>query len=129
MLQAYKHIDLVNKLVQQKAAEAFEAQSIGAETFKKILEAHPSSLYTPNFFIRIALGVLTIIAVLFSGLLAWLISGASKDSAFVALFLFLCVACYAVLELLIKQKQFYNAGVDNVLMCCCIIFLISAFFI
>jgi len=126
-MQAYKYKDLYNKLVQQKTSEAFEAQYINADTFKKILEAHPSSLYTPNFFIRIALGLLTVVAVLFFGLLVWLISGADHDYAFVALFFFLCIVCYIALELLIKQKQYYNAGVDNVLMCCSITFLIAAF--
>ncbi len=127
-MQAYKYNNLYNKRVQQKASEAFEAQSIDAEAYKKILEAHPSALYTPNFFIRIALGLLTIVAVLFSGLLVWLISGASNDYAFVALFMFLCIAYYTALELLISTKQYYNAGVNNVLMCCSIIFLIAAFF-
>src|SRR5881275_1468492 len=101
MMQAYKHKDLCNKLVQQKASEAFEAQHISAETYKTILEAHPSALYTPNFFIRIALGLLTIVAVFFFGLLVWLITGASNDYAFVVLFVFLCIVCYTALELLI----------------------------
>lgn len=127
-MQAYKYKDLYNKLVQQTASEAFEAQGIGAETYKNILEAHPVALYTPNFFIRVALGLLTVIAVVFSGLLVWLISGASNNYAFIALFIFLCIGCYASLELLITNKQYYNAGVDNVLMCCCIVFLISASF-
>ncbi len=126
-MQAYKYKDLYKKLVQQKASEAFEAQHISAETYKTILEAHPSALYTPNFFIRIALGLLTVVAVFFFGLLVWLISGASNDYAFVVVFVFLCIACYTALELLISTKQYYNAGVDNVLMCCSIIFLIAAF--
>lgn len=129
MMQSYKYKDLYNKLVQQKSSEAFEAQHINAETYRTILEAHPSALYTPNFFIRIALGSLTIVAVFFFGLLVWLVSGASSDDAFVFLFVFLCIACYAVLELLVSTKRYYNAGVDNVLMCCCIIFLIAAFLV
>ncbi|MEO8711622.1 MAG: hypothetical protein ABI405_05830 [Parafilimonas sp.] len=127
MMQAYKYKNLYSKLVQQKASEAFETESIDAETYKKILEAHASELYTPNFFIRIALGLLTVIAVLFSGVLVWFISGASNDYAFVALFIFLSIACYTILELLINAKQYYNAGLDNVLMSCSIIFLIAAF--
>jgi hypothetical protein len=127
MMQAYKYKDLYNKLVQQKVSEVFEAQNINAETYKKILEAHPSALYTPNLFIRIALGLLAVVAVFFFGLLVWFISAASNDYAFVALFLFLYTVCYASLELLINTKQYYNAGVDNVLMCCSTIFFIAAF--
>lgn len=129
MMQAYNNNNLYNKLVQQKAAEAFEAQNINAESFKKILEAHPSALYTPNFFIRIALGFLTVIAVVFSGLILWLLTSASSDTAFAGLCMALCIACYIALELLINAKQYYNAGLDNVLMCCSVIFLISAFLI
>jgi len=125
-MQVYKYKDLYNKLVQQKASEAFEAEHIGAETYRNILETHPSALYTPNFFIRIALGLLTVVAVFFFGLLAWLMSDASSDDAFVVLFVFLSIVCYTMLELLISRKKYYNAGVDNVLMCFSIIFLIAA---
>ena len=126
-MQAYKKEDLYNKLVQQQSSNAFEAQQISADTYKSILAAHPSALYTPNFFIRIALGLLTIVAVLFSSLLIWLISGADHDDAFVILSLFLSLASYAALELFVHSKRLYNAGVDNVLMCISILFLIAAF--
>ncbi len=129
MMQAYKQKDLYNRMVQQQASGAFEMQNIDADTYRKILEAHASDLYTPNFFIRIASGLLTAIAVIFSGLLLGLMANASSEEFLVPFVLFLCIACYVVLELLIKQKQYYNAGVDNVLMCCSIIFLVSSFFI
>lgn len=129
MMQAYKQKDLYNKMVQQQASEAFEMQSIDVDTYRKILESHAADLYTPNFFIRVASGLLTVIAVIFSGLLLGLMANASGDEFIVPFVLFLCITCYIVLELLIKQKQYYNAGVDNVLMCCSIIFLVSSFFI
>ncbi len=128
-MQAYNKTDLYNNYVKAQAAEALQTSCINNETYNKIQQAYPSKLYTPNYFIRIALGLLTVVAVIFSGLLMWLVSSASNDASIKTLLILLAIICYIVLELLVKSKQFYNAGVDNVLMCMVIIFTISAFFI
>src|SRR5215212_1114718 len=111
-MQAYKHTDLYNKYVVEQASEAFRRQGISAETYDKIVQAHPVNLYTPNYFIRIAIGLLTIVAVLFCTLLMWLLSDATSDSGFAALFILSAVMCYVALELFISSKQYYNAGLD-----------------
>jgi hypothetical protein len=129
MMQAYNNTTLYNKYVREQALEAFHREGISAETHEKIIQAHPLNLYTPNYFIRIAIGLLTIVAVLFSTLLLWLISGASGDNAFVVLFILSAVIWYIALELFVSSKKYYNAGVDNVLMCFTIIYLLSAFLI
>jgi hypothetical protein len=128
-MQAYSKIDLNNKYIQQQATEAVQTACISKESYNKILQAYPSKLYTPNYFIRIALGLLSIIAVLFSGLLLWLLFSASSAPAIKTLLIFLAILCYITLELLVKRKQYYNAGVDNVLMIMVIAFIVSAFFI
>ena len=72
-MQAYNYSDLYNKYVDEQATEALQTACISNESYNRILQAYPSKLYTPNYFIRIALGLLTIVAVLFSGLLLWLL--------------------------------------------------------
>jgi uncharacterized membrane protein YgcG len=127
MMQAYKNSSLYNKYVGQEASEAFHGGSISAESYEKIVQAHPFDLYTPNYFIRIALGLLTIVAVAFSSLLLWLISGISGDNVAVVLLVLNALICYMALELFVRSKQYYNAGIDNVLMGCVVINILSAF--
>ena len=67
-MQAYKNSDLYNKYVSEQATEALQTGCINNESHNKILRAYPCKLYTPNYFIRIALGLLTIVAVLFSAI-------------------------------------------------------------
>jgi len=128
-MQAYNKSDLYNKYVHEQANEALRTTCVSEESYKNILAAYPVKLYTPNYFIRIALGLLTVVAILFSGLLLWLLSSASSTGAIVTLLIFLAITCYIFLELLVKARQFYNAGVDNVLMSMIIIFIVSAFFV
>src|SRR6185503_21054244 len=115
-MQAYNKIDLDNKYIREQAAEALQTVCISNESYNTIVQAFPSKLYTPNYFIRIALGLLTVVAVLFSGLLLWLLTSASDTAAIKTLLIFLAVLSYIALELLVKTKQYYNAGVDNILM-------------
>ncbi|MEO6455487.1 MAG: hypothetical protein ABIN97_15515 [Ginsengibacter sp.] len=126
-MQAYNKSDLYNKYVQEQAAECLQTTCITNESYNKILQAHPCKLYTPNYFIKIALGLLTIVAILFSGLLLWLLSSSAINSAAIAtLLIVLAIICYITLELLVKGKRYYNAGVDNVLMIMVIVFIVSA---
>ncbi len=128
-MPAYNSKDLYNRLVQEQASEAFRSTCIGEESYKKIVESHRNTLYTPNYFIRIALGVLTIIAVLFMGILLGLLFGISGSAQVVILCIFTGVACFGSLELLVKWKKFYNAGTDNILMLLTVILIISSFFV
>jgi len=128
-MQAYNKIDLDNKYIREQAAEALQTACISNESYNTIVQAFPSKLYTPNYFIRIALGLLTVVAVLFSGLLLWVLTSASDTAAIKTLLIFLAVLCYIALELLVKTKQYYNAGVDNILMIMVMAFVLSAFFV
>lgn len=127
-MQAYNKTDLHNKYIQEQASDAFEHGYINEESFKKILLAHPFKLYTPNYFIRIALGLLTIVAVICTALLAGLITGAFDTDSLVIFFIFLAAICYVALEFFIKVKHFYNTGVDNILMISVPVFVISGVF-
>src|SRR5688572_29844483 len=127
-MQVYKPSQLYNRHVQGQASEAVEEHLLSGESFQKIKEAYPDTLYTPNFFIRIALALLTAVAVLFSagifGLMFW-----SSDDSVISGLVFLALVCYAALELFVQKKWFYNAGVDNTLMVAILIFIAAAFFV
>ncbi|MEO8860811.1 MAG: hypothetical protein ABI358_05275 [Ginsengibacter sp.] len=126
-MPAYSFEDLYNKFAGKEAAEALRTFCISKNSHDKILEKYPAKLYTPNYFIRIALGLLTFVAVLFSGLLLWLLTSASSTGSISTLLITLAILCYIALELLVKKKKYYNAGVDNVLMTFIIIFIGSTF--
>jgi len=128
-MQAYNYSDLYNNYVEAQASDALQTGCIQKESFVKIKEAYPVMLYTPNYFIRIALGLLTIVAIVFSGLLLWLISSASEESSIITLLVILAVFCYAVLEVSVQKKKYYNAGVDNILMAMILVFVISSFLV
>lgn len=128
-MTAYNTSDLYNKYVQEQSSEAFHTECISGETYEHILQQHVSNLYIPNYFIRIGSALLTIICILFSGLLLGLILISSDEAGFIGLCIFMAGLCYAALELLIKRKGYYNAGVDNILLLSVLTLLISALFI
>src|SRR5687768_17166009 len=102
-MQIYKSTQLYNRYVQERASDALEDQLVSNDSFQKIKEAHPDTLYTPNFFIRIALAVLTAVAVSFSAGIFGLMFFSSDTSVVLGL-IFLALICYAALELLVQKK-------------------------
>src|SRR3954463_2047944 len=109
----YTSTDLQNKYIKEQVLKLVLNGSISHQNFARILSAYPCRLYTPNYFIRIALGVLTIIAAIFSGLLIGLFFESSGQAALTGLFLFYSVVTYLILEMLVRRKHYFNAGVDN----------------
>ncbi len=126
---AYKKEDLFNRQVQEESLDEYRKGNLSKESYSRILLSYPDKLYTPDFFIRIALGLLTFVALLFcSGLFGLLLATGGIASAIFYCFL-MGIAFYFVLEMFIKKKRFFNAGVDNVLMVVIIGFILSAFLI
>ncbi|MEO7562158.1 MAG: hypothetical protein ABIT07_06145, partial [Ferruginibacter sp.] len=122
-MKAYSSSDLYSRIVQEQASAAFLAACIDEDSYKKILLSHSSKLYTPNYFIRIALALLSLVAVLFSAILLGLMFDTNSSTAFILLFLFMAFICYLCLELFVKNKYYYNAGIDNFLMLATVIFI------
>jgi hypothetical protein len=54
MVHIYSNSDLYNQYVLEQADEALNTNSIGDDSHRNILTAYKTSLYTPNYFIRIA---------------------------------------------------------------------------
>ena len=124
----YHDDEMNNRFVIEQSSKAYNDLLLGQESYFKIVAEHPDRLYTPNLFIRIALGLLTLVAVLFSGiLLAFLVQPSGMSSAMILLILS-AIACFASLELLIRNKRYYNAGVDNVLIFYIVLFSVAALF-
>ena len=114
--------------MKEQSMDALHSSCIGQESFSKIKGRYIDKLYTPNYFIRIALGLLTMVAVWFSGLLLFMITGIFSSGGIMMLFIVLAIICYVALELLVKSKRFFNAGVDNVLLFYTVVLIIGAFF-
>ncbi|MCW3467359.1 hypothetical protein [Chitinophaga nivalis] len=115
---AYNTKTLDNLEIQQEAAKALRKDCINTTTYKAIEAAHPVDFYTPNPVIQTGLFLLTAIIIAFSlGLVALIIlSGNSDESAITGICLFMGLACYGALELFIKEKKLYRAGVDEALL-------------
>jgi len=122
-MQIYSSNDLYNKHVQDEISEAFSRKIISKPTYDLVLSTHTSNLYTPNYFIRIALAVLTIVSITFSGLLLVMVFQASV----IPMLIIFALTTYVALELLVLKKMYYNAGVDNTLMFFSAVFIASAF--
>lgn len=123
---AYNKNWLYNKYIHSQAVEALQEDCITQETYQAICNAKEVKFYTPNFFVRIGLALLTfVITVFVSGLLALMFSPSNSSIPF--LLLFMGMACYAVAELLVHSKSHYNSGVDNTLVWMAALFLCVGF--
>jgi hypothetical protein len=109
--------------VRDEASVAYKITCISEDAYTNIVADHISHLYTPNYFIRLALGFLTMVAIICSALLMILVFlSATPD---ISMYLILATINYVTLELLVKHKRYYNAGVDNVLLFSSAAFLLA----
>jgi hypothetical protein len=113
---AYNRQSLDNRDIRQQAAEALARSVITQAEYDRIREAYPFKLYTPNFFIRIGLFLLTVLAVA-CGLGLFLLMGIGDGEHGIGLVLILWgVAAFAGLEFVIRSRGVYRAGVDDALL-------------
>ena len=126
-MTAYSEKELYNFNILAQAREAFKASKISEESLHKIEQAHPCKLYTPNFFIALAFGLLTIIAFSFTGFLFGLLTNVDTSSGYTFLFIFMTALSYFCLEWLVKSKLYFNAGIDNILMILVLVFIAGIF--
>ena len=118
----YPENELYNDHVRSEAQSAFELGDISKESCKRIEDAYPTKLYTPHFFIAVALGLLTIVATFFTGILAWLFTQVESSFGIASLCAFMAFVCYFFLEWMVKNKSYFNAGIDNALMVLTLLF-------
>jgi hypothetical protein len=113
---AYNRQFLDNRSIRLKAEQAADQKIITTEEYTRIREAYPSGLYTPNIFIRIGLFLLTVLASLCCLGLFALVTGTSGSSSFGSLFIIVGLMAYAALEIFIRTRKWYCAGVDDALL-------------
>ncbi len=113
---AYNKQSLNNLQVHQEADKALEYNCISKEENQRILAAYPANFYSPNFFVRIGLFILTCIIVQFSlGLISLVLVSAINNDSLGALFIVYGLLVYAALEFMVNKKH-YKSGVDDALM-------------
>lgn len=123
---AYNKNELYHLYVRSIARQAFQNEGITKEEYAAVCSQYPSKLYTPNFFISIALFLLTVVIVIFSiGIFALGFLGDSSEDVVTILALFFSAACFFILEVFIRQRHHYFSGVDTALLECAAILLLS----
>ncbi|MEO6134271.1 MAG: hypothetical protein ABIP35_03900 [Ginsengibacter sp.] len=125
-MTAYSHDELYNCYVNSEANSAFESSEISKEILAKVKGSYSCKLYTPSLFIAIALGIVTVIAVIFTGFLVWLLANADSSTGITFICLLMTLISYVLLEWMVKRKKYFNAGVDNALMLLVLGFLAGA---
>ena len=119
---AYSRTSLDNRTIREQTDQALTAGCITKEEHEKIGASHPVDLYTPNIYVCIGLFLLTVVIVIFSMGLIYLIStvGNSTEAPFL---IFSGLVCYGVLEYFVQKQRHFSSGVDYALI------WTSAFFI
>jgi hypothetical protein len=114
---AYNKTWLSNLEVHRQLDEAYRYQCLSREELDNAKTNYPVGFYTPNFFVRIGLFILTAVIVLFSfGLFSLLFLENSGERGFGTLLIFFALFAYAALEMLIRQRHHYRSGVDDALL-------------
>jgi hypothetical protein len=113
---AHNRQSLDNLDTQQEAAEALAKTVITQAEYDRIREACPFKLYSPNIFIRIGLFLLTVLAVACGLGLFMLMTLSGGEHAIGFILIFWGLAAYGGLELFIRSRGVYQAGVDDALL-------------
>ncbi|MDO6433104.1 hypothetical protein Q4E93_21020 [Flavitalea sp. BT771] len=111
-MNAYKPGAFDHHHIHSQATEALQKGVIDKATHDRIVEAYPDTLYTPNFFVRMGLFLLAVLAAACgSGLLA--LMGLSSETAFRAMVIIAGFGTIAALELFIQRRSPFRAGLDD----------------
>ena len=121
----YDKTNLDNLIIQRQASNALHMNMMDNDELKKVSAAYPVSFYTPNFFIRSGLFILTCITVSFSvGLISLMLSNLVDNWGYI---LVLGLISYAALEFVVKTNKHYRSGIDDALIWISAGFFLSAF--
>ena len=111
---AYNKESLGNLLVRAEADKAAGNQCITNAEKEQVYTAYPVQFYTPNFFVRIGLFILTCVIVFFSlGLISLLFLDHLDQVG--GLFVFFGLVILGILEYMVTKRH-YKSGVDDALM-------------
>lgn len=127
-MSAYPENQMYNMLVRQNADEAFDSAILSMESYQEINENHACNFYSPNLFVAIGIGLLTVVTTIMITLLLILLSSISSTSGFIGVCTLMAMLCYGMLEYLVNSRHHFNSGADNVLLLIVPIFIGSMFF-
>ena len=113
---AYNKIWLDNLVAREEVAEAFYINAISIEEKQQADTIFTIGFYSPNYFIRAGLFILTIIIGCFSLGLLSLILLSTIERSFGGLLIFFGFLSYAALEFFVRIKSHYKSGVDDALL-------------
>ncbi|MEJ7588485.1 MAG: hypothetical protein WKI04_13065 [Ferruginibacter sp.] len=113
---AYKAEWLNDINIREQAAEAFHEKCVEKEELDRINTKFSTRFYSPDFFIRIGLFILSTVIFLFSFGLFALLFLSEIDSAIAGLAIFFAVIAYAALEYFVLVKHHFCSGVDDALL-------------
>jgi hypothetical protein len=111
-LHAYKPEWAFATRLRQRAARWQRQQLISPKQLAAIEAAYPLDYYRPAWALRVGLFLFALLGLALAGGSGFLVT----DNSPLAAALLHCLACFGVLELLIKQSRFYHAGADNALL-------------
>ncbi|MBO2011965.1 hypothetical protein [Hymenobacter negativus] len=112
-LQAYPLDWPFTTALRARAARWQRQQLVSPAQLAAIEVAYPLAYYRPVWPLRVGLFIFTWIALGMMGGFSLLLTDGHSP---IAAGLFFCGACFAMLELMIKERRFYHAGVDNALL-------------
>ncbi|WP_256012229.1 hypothetical protein [Desertivirga xinjiangensis] len=112
----YNKVWLSNLFLVEQVEEKHSDNLISDTELNDIKKKYPVNFYSPNIFIRIGLGILTVIISLFGCGFLTLIAADAHVMESYGWFVFLAVLHYIVLELMVRQKHHFRSGIDDVLL-------------
>ena len=111
-LHAYKPEWAFFTALRNRAARWQRQHLISPEQLAAIEAAYPLDYYRPVWPLRVGLFLFALLGLSMAGGFTFLIT----DNSPLAAAVLHCVACFVILELLIKQSRFYHSGADNALL-------------
>lgn len=98
--------------LRERAARWQRQRLLSAEQLATIEAAYPLPYYRPEWPLRVGLFLFALLGLAMASGFSFLLTNDSP----IAAGLLHCIACFAVLELLIRERRFYHAGADNALL-------------
>ena len=123
----YNKVWLLNAMLLELVEKENKEGTISNAEMNRIKGKYPVEFYSPNFFIRVGLFIITVViwgAV--QGLLNLLLRDLGYNSGY-ALIIFMGVLSYSALIIIVEKKSHYRSGVDDALLWLTLLSLVSAF--
>lgn len=111
---AYNKKDILNREYRDAAKAAMKAGLLTEQENTIVQNTYPVSLYTPNLFLRLGLGILTLIISL--ALLGLILLESSSGNNYLGVIFFVGAISLVALEVAIYTKKTFQSGIDDVLL-------------